>query len=227
VNALSSLIGVGLYTVPEAAHLTEVAQVRVRGWVQGYHQGAGKPRRRPVLVHELPDVDGKTALSFREVIEVRFIRHFLRAGVSWKNIRLASAEARDLVGVAGHYLRFSTDGVTVFADTLARGGDSSARDLVANQYVMLLLLQRSIRSEFDLDGDDLIRAWHPRPETPLVLLDPRRSFGRPIVEPGVPTNSLAESLRAEGGDVDRVATMFGVPNEAVRQAATFELTIAV
>jgi uncharacterized protein (DUF433 family)/DNA-binding transcriptional MerR regulator len=226
VNGLSDLIGVGIYTIPEAARLTEVPQSRVRGWVHGYHTGAGKPRREPVLVHQLPDVDGKIALSFHEVIEVRFIRHFLRAGVSWKNIRRASAEARELVGVAGQRLRFATDGVTVFADTLATGGDSSARDLVANQYVMLLLLERSIRSEFDLEGDDLIRAWHPRPETPLVLLDPRRSFGRPIVEPGVPTDTLAQSLRAEGGDVDRVAALFGVPHDAVRQAAMFELTIA-
>jgi len=222
MNVLSDLIGVGIYTIPEAARLTEVPQSRVRGWVQAYHQGAGKPERQ---IRQLPNVDGKTALSFHEVIEVRFIRHFLRAGVSWKNIRRASEEC-ELVGLAGQRPRFSTDGVAVFADTLAKGGDRSARDLVAHRYVMLKLLEQSVRSQFDLEGDDLIRAWRPRLETPLVLLDPRRSFGRPIVEPGVPTDTLAQSLRAEGGDVDRVAAMFCVPDEAVRQAATFELTIA-
>jgi signal transduction histidine kinase len=188
VNALPDLIGLGLYSIPEAARLVEVAPARVRGWEQGYRDGTSKPQRPALVGHVLPDVEGKTALSFRELVEVRFIRQFLRAGVSWRNIRHAAAQARrDLLSEAGHRLRFSTDGVKIFANTRARGGDRRALDLVAHQYVMLHVLARSIRSEFDLEAEDVIRAWHPRPEMPLVLLDPRRSFGHPIVEPGVPT----------------------------------------
>ena len=227
MNAVSDLIGVGLYTIPDAAHLAEVTPRQVRGWVHGYREGGGESHRTAVVGHQVPDVEGKTALSFRELIEVRFIRHFLRAGVSWRSIRHAATEARrELVEESGHRLRFSTDGVTVFADTLAAGGDRIARDLVANQYVMALVLADSIKSEFDIDGENLIRAWHPRPETPRVLLDPRRSFGRPIVEPGVPTRTLADALRAERGDAGRVAALFGVAEEAVRQAAAFEITMA-
>ena len=227
MNALPNFIGLGLYTIPEAARLAEVAPARVRGWVQGYHQGAGKPRRSAAVGHLLPDVEGKTALSFRELIEVRFVRHFLRAGVSWRKIRRAASEARrDLLSEAGPQLRFSTDGVTIFADTLARSGDRTARDLVANQYVMLAVLAQSIRSEFDLEAEDVILAWRPRSETPLVLIDPRRSFGHPIVEPGVPTLALAEALRAERGDAGRVAALFGTSKEAVQQAAAFEMTLA-
>lgn len=76
-----------------------------------------------VIGHALPDAEGRTALSFRELIEVRFVRHFLRAGVSWPNIRRAAAAARrDLLSESGHRRRFSTDGMTIFADTLAGGG---------------------------------------------------------------------------------------------------------
>jgi uncharacterized protein (DUF433 family) len=114
----------------------------------------------------------------------------------------------------------------VFANPLAQDGDRTARDLVANQYVMLLVLAAGMKSEFDIDADDLIRAWHPRPETPLVLLDPRRSFGRPIVEPGVPTETLADALRTERGDVQRISGLFDVSEEAVRQAAVFQMTLA-
>ncbi len=218
----------GLYTVAEAAGLAEVAPARVRGWVQGYHQGRGKPRRAAVIHHDLPVVDGKTALSFRELIEVRFVRHFLRAGVSWHVIRRAAGEARcELLGQDTHRLRFSTDGITVFVRELAENGDARARDLVANQYVLLPILERTLRGEFDLEAGELIRAWRPRRETPLVLVDPRRSFGRPIVEPGVPTHTLAEALAAERGDERRVAAMFGTEAEAVRQAAAFEMTLAV
>jgi uncharacterized protein (DUF433 family) len=227
VNAFPDLIGLGLYTVPEAARLAEVTPAQVRGWVHGYGDGTGKPRRRAVIGHALPDAEGRTALSFRELIEVRFMRHFLRAGVSWRNIRRAAADARrDLLSEAGHRQHFSTDGVTIFADSLARSGDRTALDLVAHQCVMLHVLAQSVRSEFDLEADDVIQAWHPRPETPLVLLDPRRSFGHPIVEPGVPTRTLAAALRAEGGDTGRVAALFGTSEDAVRQAAAFGMTVA-
>jgi hypothetical protein len=43
-----------------------------------------------VINRRLPDVEGKTALSFRELIEIRFVRHFLRAGVSWHALRRAA-----------------------------------------------------------------------------------------------------------------------------------------
>ena len=39
MNALPDLIGLGLYSIPEAARLAEVAPVRARGWVQGYRDG--------------------------------------------------------------------------------------------------------------------------------------------------------------------------------------------
>lgn len=227
MNAFPNLIGTGLYTVADAARLAEVTPDRVRGWVQGYHQGKGKPRRAAIIARHLPDLEGKVALSFRELIEVRFIRHFLRAGVSWRAIRRAADEAkRELFGEDERRLLFSTDGVTVFADALATEGDRKARDLVANQYVLLQILERSIKHEFDLEADNLIAAWHPRRETPLVLLDPRRSFGRPIVAPGVPTLTLANALAAERGDVARVAAIFEIPEESVREAAAFEMTLA-
>jgi hypothetical protein len=227
VNANSDLVGVGLYTVGEAARLAEVTPARVRGWVQGYAQGLAKPRRSAVIDRHLPDLEGKIALSFRELIEVRFVRHFLLAGVSWQALRRAAQEARqELLGDDGARLRFSTDGVTVFVDSLAKGGDRQARDLVANQYVLLFILEQSIRSEFDLDAHNLIRAWTPRHGTPLVLVNPCRSFGRPIVEPGVPTATLAAALSAEHGDTARVAAVFDTTEDAVRQAAAFEMTLA-
>jgi hypothetical protein len=172
-------------------------------------------------------MEGKTALTFRDLLEVRFIRHFLRAAVSWRVIRQAAGEARrDFLDGDDRRLRYSTDGMTVFADAMAKNGDRRARDLVGNQYVLLHVLCKSIRSEFDLEGEDLIRAWRPRAQTRLVLLDPGRSFGRPIVADGIPTRALADALVAEHGNAARVAALYGTSEEAVRQAAAFELTLA-
>ncbi|MGH7122149.1 MAG: hypothetical protein ACREFP_24665, partial [Acetobacteraceae bacterium] len=129
MNAIPSLIGLGLYTVSDAARLAELSPARVRGWVQGYRQKAGRPGAGAVVGHSLPDIEGKTALSFRELIEVRFVRHFLGAGVSWRRIRRAATEARrELLTESGPRLLFSTDGVTIFVRELAASGDQVARD---------------------------------------------------------------------------------------------------
>ncbi|MGH7057792.1 MAG: hypothetical protein ACREFZ_07885 [Acetobacteraceae bacterium] len=228
MNTYSELLGIGLYTVGEAARLAEVSPARVRGWVRGYDKPTTHKPRPAVVGHALPELDGKLTLTFRELIEVRFVRHFLQAGVSWRAIRRAATEARrDLLGSDARTLRFSTDGVTIFANTLAEGGDRKARDLVQNQYVLQLIIAQSIRPEFDIEASAVIRAWHPRRAAmPAVFLDPRRSFGRPLVEPGIPTRALASALAAESGDVAAVARIFDTSDEQVRAAALFEATVA-
>jgi uncharacterized protein (DUF433 family) len=59
-----------------------------------------------------------------------------------------------------------------------------------------------------------------------VVVDPARVFGRPIVvEGGVPTEVLADAVRAEGSPA-RVAKLYEVPLAAVQDALTFERQLA-
>ncbi|MEO8716461.1 MAG: hypothetical protein ABI369_15765 [Acetobacteraceae bacterium] len=221
MNELSPFIGVGLYTPLDAARLAEVSVRRVRGWVQGYRHD-GVPA---VIERQLPDVDGEAGLTYRDLIEVRFIQHFLRAGVSWVHIRQAAREAHGELLEGVRHLRFRTDRTTILADRLAEDGDRVARELVSRQYVLLDVLRESFLEEFDLEGEDLLRAWHPRSGQPNVRVDPERAFGRPIVEPGIPTRTLADALMAEGDDAERVARLYGTTPGLVREAAAFELTL--
>ena len=68
----------------------------------------------------------------------------------------------------------------------------------------------------------MIEAWRPRAQYPLVLVNPNRQFGEPIVEPGVPTAVLAEDLVRYAGDADRVARRYNVARQAVVGAHRFE-----
>jgi uncharacterized protein (DUF433 family) len=58
-----------------------------------------------------------------------------------------------------------------------------------------------------------------------VLVDPGRSFGRPIVSRGVPTEVLADAAKLEGS-IDAVAALYEVPKAEVRSALIFEQRLA-
>ncbi len=51
----------------------------------------------------MPPVDGQLALSFLDLIEVRFVDAFLENGVPWKTIRSAAINAMEYFG-QGHPL---------------------------------------------------------------------------------------------------------------------------
>ena len=77
--------------------------------------------------------------------------------------------------------------------------------------------------EFDASA---VARWYPlgvRHRT--VLVDPTRSFGRPIVRRGVPTEILADAVKLEGS-VDAVASLYEVPKAEIRSALEFEQRLA-
>jgi uncharacterized protein (DUF433 family) len=216
----------GLYTVSEASRLTGVSPARVRGWLQGYSQGNGK-RTTPKLLGQLPPMDGKVALGFLDLMEVRFISHFLKIGVRWMTLRLAAERARQEFELDHPFAtRFISDGRTIFTEVLAATGDRHLRDLVDNQFAMYAILEPALQEGIEFDTRGYVRSWHPSKEQPHVILDPHRSFGRPILGPvSVPTRTLYDAFRAEGS-IERVAHWYRVEPGLVQEAVAFELHYA-
>lgn len=216
----------GIYTVAEASRLTGVAPARVRGWLQGYSQGNGK-RTTPKLQGQLPPMEGKVALGFLDLMEVRFISHFLKIGVRWKTLKLAAERARQEFKVDHPFAtRFISDGRAVFTETLAETGDRHLRDLVDNQFAMYAILEPALQEGIEFDAEGYARLWQPSKDQPNVVLDPHRSFGRPILRPaGVPTRALYDAFRAEGS-IERVAHWYKVQPGLVQEAVAFELRYA-
>jgi uncharacterized protein (DUF433 family) len=98
-------------------------------------------------------------------------------------------------------------------------------DLRRRQGVFRTLVEPSLRDlEFDAD---VVARWHPLGTTRRsVVIDPARSFGRPLAaESGVPTQVLADAVRAEGS-VERVARLYELAPAAVRDAVVFEQKLA-
>jgi hypothetical protein len=93
------LLQVGIYTIPDAAELVGAPQATVRVWVEG-HTG----KQAPVIQNELGRVGGKTAVSFANLMELRFISRFAQAGVRLNEIRAIMSEAGSMLQHRTHLL---------------------------------------------------------------------------------------------------------------------------
>lgn len=220
-------IGIGTYTVPEAARLLRMPAITIRRWLGGYSfRQRGKTQRVPPLwTPQLPAHDGHIELGFRDLIELRFVQQFTKAGVGLKAIRASLNLARQLVNDARPFStrQFRTDGRTIFLETIHSGADPDLLDLKRSQFVIAKIIERCFK---DLDiGDDAVSRWRPFHGKASIVIDPARAFGQPITaEAGIPTVTLADAVKAEGS-LKRVAYLYGLPEPIVRDADTFERSL--
>lgn len=64
----------------------------------------------------------------------------------------------------------------------------------------------------------------PDERFPRIVIDPKRSFGRPIeVKSNTPAEALFDAWRAEKGDAAKVAAYYDADEEGVKQAVGFML----
>ncbi len=228
--AQSELIGLGLYSVSEAAKFSRVPVSSVRRWLFGYrYRHAGTPSNvQPVFsADRLHLPDGEKVVSFRDLIEVQFVQSFLRHGVSWPVIRRAAEAAATLTGDDHPFSsqKFVTDGRTIFADVAHSLRENKLLDLTSNQVAMRNVLLPSLRAQLDV-GKLGANRWWPLGKRRQIVLDPTRQFGRPIlVREGVPTSVLSAAYLATSS-YKKVASWYEVAEVAVRAAVQFDQQFA-
>lgn len=221
----TDLLGTGIYTIPEAAGLVEVPASRIRIWVEG-HRG----KQAPIIDNELGKVDGKTAVSFTNLMELRFIAVFAGAGVPIPKIRAIMDEARNLLRHPHPFATrtvFKTDGRKIVAEIGKRNGIDDIYDLRTQNYEMKIVVMRSLKNDvvYDPQGGDAI-TWSPRRDiAPNVVVHPKFSFGHPVLKTSrIPTVALADAMKAER-NVRTVARLFEIPESQVREAVQFEASL--
>lgn len=220
-----SLLGVGIYTVPEAAQLTKIPADSIKRWLWGYRSRSKNGLvsvRSPLWNPQIPVIDHSRALGFRDLVEIQFVAHFKKSGISLQSIRKTIGRATEMVEQSYPLssTKFKTDGKRILADVL----DEQERRLVFDLYTGQLLLSFMWDRLYDAleysEYDELLR-WWPLGKNRRVLIDPRRSFGRPITPEGVPTFVLAGSLGAEKS-IENVAHWYKVNPDSVRYADEYE-----
>ncbi|BCH29534.1 hypothetical protein MesoLjLc_14640 [Mesorhizobium sp. L-8-10] len=220
------LIGMGVYTPSEAGRLLHIPAARITRWLRGHRIGeqAYEPLWRPEVT-----LDDRVFLGFRDLMEVRVVDAFIRAGVPALRLRMAIQLARDILG-NDHPLstnHFRTDGREIFLRVIETDPDGSERERLLNlfrrQYEFNDIINPILKTvDFDDHGAPFL--WWPGGRRLNVVVDPARSFGQPIdAASSVPTAVLAAAAKTEG--VQGAATAFEVSEASVRRAIEFEASM--
>jgi uncharacterized protein (DUF433 family) len=219
----------GIYRVRDAARWSGVSPGRIRRWLRGYqYRSRGrKYASPPVWTGQWQPLDHTLSLGFLDLIEIRFVDAFLKAGVSWATLRQARERARELFGSTHPFCtnRVLTDGREIFVELHRKSGEPSLIEIVKQQAVFAQVL-KPFRSGLEFEDGGSVLRWWPLGEGRSVVLDPTRNFGRPIaVKHGVPTEILANAAKA-AGSVSEIARWFEVSEREIEDAVEFEQQLA-
>jgi uncharacterized protein (DUF433 family) len=220
-----SNVGRGVYTLAEASLLTGVNRHRISRWTRGYtFSYQGTRQTMPAIIGGEPEPAGSPIITFADLIEIRFLDAFRQNGVSTKALRIAAQRAKELLGRHHPFSTqiFKSDGRTILAEITKETGDKVFLDIVNDQYVFEKVIASYLYSGLDFNELKEPARWWPMGKDRAVVIDPRRSFGAPIVaKAGIPTKILKSAVDAEKS-IEFVAKWYGAEIDEVMDAVKFE-----
>ena len=205
----------GSYLLADAARFVGVHSNSLLNWMGGRGN-------QSVISVDYGLIDDKYVLSFPDLIEVFVIGKLRGRGISLQSIRKAYQKLSIKLNTKHPFAtnQYLTDGKGIWIEVGAEERDS----ILVNVFNDQVEIDRIIREFIDPIEYELgfSRRWWPMKKDAKVLLDPRRSYGQPIVIEGVQTIALAKLVKAENNNFEAVADWYEVPENSVRDAYNFE-----
>lgn len=217
---------VGAYGIAEAAHYLSLPPATLRTWVRGrsYPTAEGRQFSEPLILLPAPE---EPLLSFTNLVEAHVLKAIRRRhGVSMHKVRSALVYLETELGVS-HPLAHQellTDGVHLFVERFGQLVNLSQ----SGQLTMRDLLEAHLRRiEHDTQGLTARLFPFSRGEAldvpRIVVVDPRISFGRPVIAgTSVRTEVIASRLKA-GESVRDLAEDYSVEVAEIEEAIRYDL----
>jgi len=233
-TADTSLLGIGLYSISEAARLLCVNTTTARRWVDGYtYRLRGVERASaPVIQRDLPKQNSTDVLTFLDLMELYFVDIFRGNGVRMSVVREAARVGAALFKTRHPFavVRFQTDGQRIFATPDERDeemraiiGSAGMIELAPAQWVFESFA-RPFCTDIEYGAEEALKYW-PLGKEKRVVLDPQRAFGKPIdAETGVSTFVLYQASKS-GETLKDIADWYDVPEVAIGQAVEYEKSL--
>jgi uncharacterized protein (DUF433 family) len=217
--------GLGIYSFWDAARYIGATPRDLRRWIRAYTPQPKEGGPVPLWDSELLTWRRK-GLSFRDLVELRFVRAMRGAGATLPVIRrtLELGRAQLRVPYPLSCDGFRSLGKQIFREALAVEGVSLTRlDEDARRRVLSLVSGATLRRGLEVGGDGQITRWFPVARSQVIVLDPNRRAGDPILtESGVPTIAIATAFKADKEDAKFVAWQYEITEAEVRAAVRFE-----
>ena len=213
------------YSIAEVSRLVNMNPWTVKRYLQGYEYDYlnSKTVQPPVVKN------GKSNraifASFLDLVDLIFVREFMRRGFGLPTLRSALDEARERLGTP-HFARslFFTSGSKEIILKLPKDGSMIAL-LTGGQSAMPQIIELlSNKLEFeDVTGYGFVKKWYPRGNKGLIVIDPEISFGRPILKGrAVPTHNIYDLYLGEKKKTKPVSEWFNIPVPELDAAISFE-----
>lgn len=214
-----------IYGIVDAARYLRIPAVTLGTWVHGRSYPTTGGRRSSDRIIETPG-NGST-LSWTNLAEAHVLSALRRYHkVSMPSIRRALGFVTREYGWKHPLIEagFKTDGVNLFVEEVGTLVNASKEGQTAIRESLSAYLERLYWDK----GDDLATSLfpfvrqHDPSEPKLVLIDPRRSFGRPvIVGTAIPTSAVADRFFA-GDSPEHLAKDFRLTEDQVLEAIRYE-----
>lgn len=210
------ILGHGIYTPRQAARLIGGTAQDVRRWTRG------SGPTEPLWNAYYQNLDDTAELSFADLIELRVVRALRNAGISLQAIRFAIFLAQEQFGIEKPLSSqdFKTDGSQILMHAIENDGELvSLSKKYPGQKVFAKIVLPSLKS-LEYDGGTVAR-WRPA-HTEDIVIDPKRSFGAPILDDfGISTTVLYEENK-EYQDISYLSRIYEMPRKLVQHAIRYE-----
>jgi len=213
------------YSLAEASRLVNIRSWTVRRYLKGYEYDYINSKMIQPPVVKSGKSDKPIYASFLDLIDLIFVREFMRRGFGLPTLRKALDEARERLGTP-HFARsvFFTSGSKEIILRLPQNGSMIAL-LTGGQSAMPQIIEMlSDKLEFeDVTGYGFVKRWYPRGVQGLIVIDPEISFGRPTLKGrAVPTHNIYDLYLGEKKKIAPVSNWFRIPAPEIDAAIKFE-----
>lgn len=214
------------YAIAEAARYLGMPTATLRSWVIGrmYPVAGGTRLFRPVIA--IADKERKR-LSFINLVEAHVLNAIRRTHhIALPKVRSALDYLRRQLGSPRPLIdrQFTTDNVNLFIDYYGRlmnitePGQYAMREVLSEHLKLIRRDPQGIPKRLFLFPARAER----RDREPPIMIDPRISFGRPVlVGTGISTTALTQRFEA-GESMDELAEDYGRPRAQIEEAIRFE-----
>ncbi len=213
---------VASYGIPEAAHYLGLSPATLRSWVVGrkYPTTSGIKTSLPLIV---PADERTETLSFYNLVEAHILMFTRQVyGIRMHHVKNAIAYIRERTPHKRPLISqvFYTDGKHLFVKELEATINASKMGQLGIRQMLDLYLERI---DWDNEGfaSRLYPVWATSHKPRSVVIDPKISFGRPVISGTGITASVLWHRKRLGEKIEEISKDYGLDKVAVEEAISY------